>query len=320
MSDADAEAAYRAVRFAANEGKPYCPHCGVDAIYEFKCRPLFKCKGCEKQFTLTSGTLFNSRKLSFRDILTAIALFVNGVNGHAALRLGRDLNVSYKTAFVLLHKLREVMGWLAPDEMLTGVVEIDGVWVGGHVKPPNMKIEIKEVKRRKREAKQADPDFKPKNKSKRYSIVTLRERRPYGRSRSFALRREELASKLVPQYVDLDATVITDNGSHWNELVLRYAKTKSVNHSIGYMIDGVHINGVEGSHSRIRKGERGIYAHIAGPYVQNYADEFSWREDHRRVSNGQQFQMLLAAAAVYPASIAWKGFWQRRRAAAPAAG
>lgn len=311
MSDADAEAAFRAVRF--EEGEPVCPRCGIDAVHEFKCRPIFKCKGCEKQFSLTSGTIFASHKMSYRDILTAIALFVNGVNGHAALRLGRDLNCSYKTAFVLLHKLREVMGSMSQEEMLTGKVEVDGIWLGGHLKAPNMKIEQKERRRKKGES-----EFPAKNELKRFSIVTMRERRPGGRSHSFVFKSEAMALKSVIENVDPAAEVITDNAAHWGQLELRYPNTKQVNHSIGHVIDGVHINGVEGFHSRIRRGERGVYTHIAGRYLQSYADEFSWREDHRRVSNGQQFRMVLGAAARHSASREWRGFWQRRKASAPA--
>jgi hypothetical protein len=79
-----------------------------------KSRRIFKCKGCEKQFSLTSRTIFADRKMSYSDIIGAIAIFVNGVNGHAALRITRDLGCSYKTAFVLEHKLREVFRAIRP--------------------------------------------------------------------------------------------------------------------------------------------------------------------------------------------------------------
>jgi hypothetical protein len=75
--------------------------------YEYASRPIFKCKACERQFSVRSGTLFSSRKLPMRDYLMAIAIFVNGAKGVSALQLSRDLNVQYKTAFVLAHKLCE---------------------------------------------------------------------------------------------------------------------------------------------------------------------------------------------------------------------
>jgi transposase-like protein len=90
-------------------GDPVCPACGCLAVYETRTRLLFKCKACGKQFSVTSGTIFHSRKLPVRDYLLTIAIFVNAATGMAALHLGRDLNVSHKTAFVVTHKLREAM-------------------------------------------------------------------------------------------------------------------------------------------------------------------------------------------------------------------
>src|SRR5580692_1365088 len=134
MTDDEAYSSFRAVRFAENGGEPFCPYCGCLGVYEYTARRIFKCKGCGKQFSLTTTTILHGRKMAYRDLLMAIAIFVNGVNGHAALHLSRELCCSYKTAFVLAHKLREVIGSLQIPEKLTGIVEIDGVAVGGHQK------------------------------------------------------------------------------------------------------------------------------------------------------------------------------------------
>lgn len=99
LSDDEAYSTFKAIRFAANQGEPFCPKCGSVTVYEFKTRRMFKCKECERQFSATSGTIFASRKLNVRDILAAIAIFVNGAKGHSTLQLSRDLDVQYKTAF-----------------------------------------------------------------------------------------------------------------------------------------------------------------------------------------------------------------------------
>src|SRR5665213_1377033 len=112
MSDEEAETMFRAVRWADTEGKPVCPHCGGLDAYEAR-RPngslRFRCKACAKDFSITSGTLFGSHKLPLRTYLGAIAIFCNEVKGKSALAMSRDLGLSYKAAFVLLHKLREAM-------------------------------------------------------------------------------------------------------------------------------------------------------------------------------------------------------------------
>ncbi len=87
MSDDEARDAFRQIRWAATQGAPVCPSCGCLAVYSYKSRPVFKCKACEHQFSVTSGTIFASRKLPVRDYLLAIAIFVNGAKGHSALQL-----------------------------------------------------------------------------------------------------------------------------------------------------------------------------------------------------------------------------------------
>ena len=98
---------FQAIRFSDNGGAAFCPRCQCTAIYTYAARRIWKCKACGHQFSVTSGTIFASRKLPIRDYLAAIAIFVNAVKGVSALQLGRDLDVQYKTAFVMAHKLRE---------------------------------------------------------------------------------------------------------------------------------------------------------------------------------------------------------------------
>ena len=109
LSDEQAIATFRSLRWHETGGEPVCPACGCVAVYEYRTRRVFKCQACSRQFSVTSGTTFHSRKLPVRDYLMAIAIFVNAAKGISALQLGRDLDVSYKTALVLAHKLREAM-------------------------------------------------------------------------------------------------------------------------------------------------------------------------------------------------------------------
>src|SRR6202023_779268 len=116
MTDAEAEAMFRKVRWADTDGQPVCPHCGGLDAYDCRRKsgaPRFECKACGKDFSITSGTLFASHKLPLRGYLAAIAIFCNEVKGKSMLALSRDLGLSYKSAFVLAHKLREAMS----DEM-----------------------------------------------------------------------------------------------------------------------------------------------------------------------------------------------------------
>jgi len=85
MSEDEAHARFVAIRWADNGGEAFCPRCDCTAVYAYAARRIWKCKACQHQFSVTSGTIFASRKLTIRDYLAAIAIFVNAVKGISAL-------------------------------------------------------------------------------------------------------------------------------------------------------------------------------------------------------------------------------------------
>lgn len=92
-------------------------------------------------FSVTSGTIFAFHKLPLKDYLIAIAIFTNAVKGISALQLSRDLDVQYKTAFVLAHKIRESLMEQRDESALAGEIHLDGAYVNGHIRPKNKKSE-----------------------------------------------------------------------------------------------------------------------------------------------------------------------------------
>src|ERR1700709_591352 len=112
MSDRGAENVFARVRWPRTDGKPVCPGCGCEICYDCRRSPettRWRCKACRAAFSITSGTLFAWHKLPLRTYLMAIAVFCNEVKGKSMLAFCRDLDVQYKTAFVLAHKLREAI-------------------------------------------------------------------------------------------------------------------------------------------------------------------------------------------------------------------
>jgi transposase-like protein len=109
MSEKEARQAFARIRWQERNGKPACSRCDCEELYTCTAEKLWKCKGCGYRFSLTSGTIFASRKLPFRDILVALAIFANGDKKHSAMQLSRDLDVQYKTAFMLSHKIRDTL-------------------------------------------------------------------------------------------------------------------------------------------------------------------------------------------------------------------
>uniref|UniRef100_UPI0026166D1B IS1595 family transposase n=1 Tax=uncultured Parasphingopyxis sp. TaxID=1547918 RepID=UPI0026166D1B len=264
--------------------------------YDISTRRKFKCVACHHQFSVTSGTIFASRKMTFTDLLAAIVIFVNGAKGVPALRLSRELDCQYKTAYVLTMKLREAMAQEQMDRQLNGVVEIDGGYFGGYSKPENRKEDRK------------DRRLLANRTGKRQCVVIMRERG--GRSLPFIVANEGDAVPYVRDHVGTLATIYADEGTGWDALHAGW-DTRRVNHSIAFMDEGVCTNQAESYFSRLRRMEIGTHHHIAGPYLNAYAAECSWREDNRRVDNGTQALMVAGAAMASRNSRNWAGYWQR---------
>jgi transposase-like protein len=296
MSEEEARQAFQNLRWTATAGEPVCPRCGCLGVYRYQSRALFKCKGCEHQFSVTAGTIFASRKLPVQTILLAIAIFVNGAKGHSALQLSRDLDVQYKTAYVLSHKIREALAAEQREMKVGGIVEVDGLYAGGYIRPANWK------------ENRVDRRIAQHQTGKRQVVVVMRERG--GRTLPFVFKSEADSIPTIEARVDADATIHADEAAHWDSLATFYL-TKRINHQESYSDGEACTNQAESFFSRLRRAEIGIHHRIAGPYMASYASEMAWREDHRRVSNGEQFLIATNAALAHSVSRQWKGYWQR---------
>ena len=202
MDDAAAFGVFQAVRFAANNGEPFCPRCGVAKVYTLAEAPVrWKCSACRKKLSVTSSTIFHSRKLAIRDYLAVIALFCNGVKGASALQRSRAMNINPKSAFVLLRKLREAMGAeIAATGELSGEVEIEGAYFGSRTRPENRKADRRQHRRKD---------------SKRQVVVVVRERA--GNARTWIVDREAAVIPMIRQNVASGTTVHADESAAWDQ-------------------------------------------------------------------------------------------------------
>jgi hypothetical protein len=241
--------------------------------------------------------------LPLRTYLLAVATFCNEVKGKIMLAFARDLDVQYKTAFVLAHKLREAMAFSTKALHIGGegrVAEIDGAYFGGHVRPENLA------------ADRIDRRLAENQSGERQVVVAMRERG--GRTLAQVFPAEADAVPTICQRITKSTAVHADESPAWNPLHARFAMQR-INHRDGYSIDGACTNGAESYFSRLRRGELGHHHHIAGPYLVRYAQEAAWREDLRRVSNGEQANGIIRLAMGCRPSVDFCGYWQRAKAA-----
>lgn len=307
MSEVEAETAFRKIRWSETDGEAVCPECGGLEPYQFR-RPTgllrFRCKACSKNFSITSGTLFASHKAPLRAYLAAIAVFMNEVKGKSALALSRDLGMSHKACWILLHKVREAMAEEFRGRKVGGagkVAEVDGAYFGGYVKPANLREDRK------------DRRFRKNMSGKRQSVIIVRERN--GRSLPAVFKSESAALSWIKSRIDLGTVVNADEAPGWNDLHTKY-EMKRINHQEAYSLDGACTNQAESYFSRLRRAEMGHHHHVSGPYLLRYAQEAAFREDARRVDNGGQVRRVTELALKRGPSIDFGGYYQRHIKAA----
>lgn len=307
MTEMEAEKAFRKIRWHDTDGEAVCPECGGVEPYQFR-RPTgllrFRCKACGKNFSITSGTLFASHKAPLRMYLACIAVCMNEVKGKNALAMSRDLGMSHKACWVMLHKIREAMAEEFRGRKVGGkdkVAEVDGAYFGGYVKPAN------------RREDRIDRRLLENQTGKRQSVIIVRERN--GRSLPAVFKSESAALAWIKSRVEPGTLVNADEAPAWNSLHSKF-EMKRINHQEAYSMDGACTNMAESYFSRIRRGEMGHFHHVAGPYLLRYAQESAFREDARRTSNGEQVRRVTQLALNRAPSIDFAGYYQRHVKAA----
>jgi ISXO2-like transposase domain len=153
----------------------------------------------------------------------------------------------------------------------------------------------------------------PNQSGKRKVVVVIRERE--GNSLPAVFKSESQALSFIRSRIAKGTIVNADDATSWNDLHARF-EMKRINHEEAYSLDGACTNWAEEFFSRMRRAEIGHHHHVAGPYLLRFAQEAAWREDNRRLSNGEQVNRLGALALTRGPSVDFSGYWQRHVQAA----
>lgn len=246
-----------------------CPRCGESSVSKIEKRHQWECNeaSCRYQFSVTAGTVFHDSHLPLWKWFLAIYLIGESKKGISSKQLQRTLNVSYKTAWYLSHRIRSAMEEDSPVP-LSGIVEIDETWIGG----------------RKRKYK---GEYK---KARKTMILGAVERDGEVR---FAVRegpgRQSKVSYqgFVKEAVDKKAEFIfTDSDSSWGDLTTwdteNHTIHRKVNHSKEEWVRGiVHTNSIEGVWSLFKRSVIGAYHQLSAKHLPAYLDEMAFRFNNR---------------------------------------
>jgi transposase-like protein len=293
--EAEAFAHVESILWAAGR---VCPHCGtVDNSYALKgvrSKPsqknpegverhgLYKCGDCRKQFTVRKGTIFEESHLPMHKWLQAIYLMCASKKGFSAHQMHRVLEVQYKTAWFLCHRIREAMrsGELSPMGGGGGDVEVDETFIGVD--------------------KDANTNVKSPNWVQRNKVLTLVDRTT-GQARSTVIH-DLKASTILPivqANVSKEARILTDEAPRLKVVGNKFRKHESVNHSAKEYVSRtdrtIHTNTVEGYYSIFKRGMKGVYQHCGKQHLHRYLAEFDFRYNNRSANGVEDAQRAIIA-------------------------
>lgn len=263
-------------------GGACCPECGSVNVGEIKSRRRYQCreKGCRKQFSLLTGTIFEGTHLRLDQWIMAVWMIVNCRNGVSSCEIARTIGCKQQSAWHLLHRVRHCLQHAA-SEKLTGTIEVDATLVGGLTK--NMPL--------KRRMKQG-----PGPRANKTVVHAMRERQT-GQVRAGVVANEAGSEmrEVVTKNVEVGSMLHTDSSPAYTWAKAEGYYHASVNHSAGeYVRDGeITVNGCENFFNCLRRALKGTYIRPAGGHLGAYVDEAVFRFNVRQESEWDRFEAAM---------------------------
>lgn len=254
---------------------PVCPHCGskekhyplqgkADSTRAVR-KGVWKCKKCRKQFSVTVGTVFERSHIPLHQWLLASFLLCSSKKGMSAHQLHRMLNITYKTAWFMAHRIRYAMDQ-KPDRQLKGTVEADETYVGG-----------KAHGKRGRGAENKTPVFSLVERNGK--VISTAVERVTGKN----------LKAIMVKNIDRSADIMTDEFPSYRGVSKEFSSHNVINHGNKEYVRGdVYTNTVEGYFSILKRGIIGVYHHVDSNHLHRYLSEFDFRYNERNANDAER--------------------------------
>jgi transposase-like protein len=249
-----------------------CPHCGSSRkIYKIKGGKILTCADCRKQFTVKVGTIFEDSALPLQKWFMAIYILTAHKKGISSLQLSRDINVTQKTAWFMLHRIRHAIKTKHFYTPLMGTIEVDETYIGGKVRGGKV-------------------GRGSENKTAVFGMIQRK-----GDVRCMPVKKVDAKTLqgIIGDNVGLGSTIMTDEWRSYNGLCLDYVHRRIGHLKNQYVKGGTHTQNIEGFWSQMKRGINGIYHAVSPKHLERYCDEFSYKHNTRKVNDSQRFASTL---------------------------
>ena len=280
---------------------PVCPFCQSRGAYTLTPKPgstkpvragVYKCKACRKQFTVRVGTIFEDSHIPLSKWLAAIHLMTSSKKGISSHQLSRELGITLKSAWFLSHRVREAMRQQPLAGMLSGTVEADEAYIGGKPRPENKPAEGEAPKTKRGRGTEKQP------------VMVLVER--HGSARAMPIERVDANTlkQVIREHVHPSSTIMTDEWTAYQGIGAEFeGGHHTVNHGeqeyVRYTEDGSEVistNTGESYFALLKHGHYGVFHQLSKKHLHRYCDEFTFRWDHRKVTDGERMVAVIRAA------------------------
>lgn len=261
-----------------------CPTCGSKDVYYLKTQHRWKCKNDhpKQQFSVKVGTIFEDSAIGLDKWLPAVWLVTNCKNGISSYELAKDLKVTQRTAWFMLHRVRHAMRVLSFETKMSGEIEADETFVGGKIR--NMH------KRARRRIQSKDG-----NNWGKTVVLGLLQRDGEVRAAVAPNRSKRHIEHHLNQHLAQDATLMTDEFQVYGMCAAESKIAHQIiEHLAGYVRGRVHTNGIENFWSLLKRTLKGTYVSVDPCHLFRYLDEQCFRFNRRRLTDAERFVIVLA--------------------------
>ncbi len=260
-------------------GEPTCPYCGHKKAYKIEGGKRFKCANqtCYKKYSVTVGTVFEASNIPLTTWFPAMYIIASHKKGISSVQLAKDLGVSQKTAWFMLHCIRESLRENNPL-ILTTEVQADEVYIGG------------QEKFKHKDKKAEGSEGKSQSKT---PVVGLIETGGQVVTKVMPWVTKKNVGELISRHLDKNATLVSDANPVYLKIGRKF-NHQIINHTEGqYKVGTYHTNSIENYWSLLRRGIYGIYHSVSPKHLQRYCDEFAYRFNSRKLHDGLRWTIAM---------------------------